>query len=416
MLASLRASLPQDLSYEVIFADDGSTDETRIWLASLDDDRIQFILNDSNCGYAKTNNLAVQKAKGDVLGLLNNDLLFESGWFEPMLSALFEPGLNAGIVGNMQFRVADKALDHAGVALMPSGKFEHLQHDEDVNSNTTPVYAVTGACMLMRRADFVAVAGFDEVFVNGCEDLDLCLKVRQMGKQIYVAPRSHILHYVSLSRSRVSLQNEKNSQFLYRKWRKEVKLQLTKCWVDLLSKPESDYASYIDGELTDSFKLKPHIAAMTIAEAALLREEARWDREIGTRRSKLDWLNHVSVSGARRVPKLQTYLAESEVVINIDHIKTARNFYVCARLLDDFDPASVLINLSVNGAQKKTHRLEGDHVVNLGLIDPLIFSGSKNQLKLEVYFVDSNGLVVRSAPHVMLISHFVIDDEVVKLD
>lgn len=414
MLCSLVASLPSDLSFEVIFADDGSTDGTRHWLAGLDDARVQFILNDRNYGYAITNNLAVKQAKGRYLGLLNNDLLFEPGWFEPMLAALTTTSLNAGVVGNVQHRVADKALDHAGVALMPNGKFEHIADAPDAHTLPMPVYAVTGACMLMLRSDFEAVGGFDEVFVNGCEDIDLCLKLRQAGKQIYVAPDSQILHHVSLSRSRVSLQNEKNSQYLYSKWRKEIKLQLTKCWVDLLGQPEGGFTSYIDGTLTTSFKSKPHIAAMAVAEAALLREEARWSRDLGGAVQSAEWLSHIRVSGVKEVPQLKTYLAEAEVVVSIDHIKTARNFYVCARLLEDFDPASIAIDLSINGAQKKTFRLHDGHVVNVGVIDPLIFHSSKNLLQADVYFVDADGLAVKPAPHVMLISHFVIDDEVVK--
>ncbi len=414
MLSSLVSSLPHSLTYEVIFADDGSTDGTRKWLADLDDARLQFILNDRNYGYAITNNLAVKQAKGRYLGLLNNDLLFEPGWFEPMLAALTTTSLNAGVVGNVQHRVADKALDHAGVALMPSGKFEHMTVNPAADSLPKPVYAVTGACMLMLRSDFEAVGGFDEVFVNGCEDIDLCLKVRQAGKLIYVASNSQILHHVSLSRSRVSLQNEKNSQYLYSKWRKEIKLQLTKCWVDLLGQPECGFTSYIDGTLTRSFKSKPHIAAMVVAEATLLREEARWSRDLGDAVQSSEWLSQISVSGVKEVPQLKTYLAEAEVVVSIDHIKTARNFYVCARLLEDFHPATIAIDLSINGAQKKTFRLHDGHVVNVGVIDPLIFPSSKNLLKVEVYFVDADGLAVKPAPHVMLISHFVIDDEVVK--
>ncbi len=414
MLSSLVASLPHDLRYEVIFADDGSTDGTREWLAGLDDAWLQIILNDRNCGYAITNNLAVQQAKGRYIGLLNNDLLFEQGWLEPMLDTLYSQSLNAGVVGNVQHRVTDKALDHAGVALMPSGKFEHITADKGNHTLPMAVYAVTGACVLMHRSDFEAVGGFDEVFVNGCEDIDLCLKVRLAGKQIYVAHNSKILHHVSLSRSRVSLQNEKNSQYLYSKWRKEIKLQLTKCWVDLFGQPEGGFAKYIDGTLCSSFKSKPHIAAMAVAEAALLREEARWGRDLGASVPSLDWLSHISVSGVKEVPHLKTYLAEAELVVSIDHIKTARNFYVCARLLEDFDPASFVIELSVNGAQSKSFRLQEGRVINVGIINPLIFPSSKNQLKAKIYFVDSNGVPLKPAPNVMLISHFVIDDEVVK--
>jgi GT2 family glycosyltransferase len=414
MLASLKASLPHDLRYEVIFADDGSTDETRSWLASLEDERVQFILNERNYGYAKTNNLAAQQAKGDILGLLNNDLLFESGWFEPMLAALEATGLGAGIVGNVQHRVIDRGLDHAGVVLTPRGQFDHVRVEPSEALQAIPVYVTTGACMLMRRSDFEEVGGFDETFVNGCEDIDLCLKIRQLGKKIYVAPNSRILHHVSLSRSRVSLQNEKNSQYLYSKWRTEIKLQLTKCWVKLLTQADGDYVSYLDGELTHSFKSQPHIAAMTIAEAALQREEARWAKELDTPTANNNWHSHVTVRGLHTVPKVGGYLASNEIEVNIEQLKTACNFYVCGRLLEDFDPHQIGITISVNSSQEKALRLEKGHVVNVGVINPLVSPTGRNTFRFNVYFMNAEGEPIGPASSTMLISHFVVDDQVIR--
>jgi GT2 family glycosyltransferase len=413
MLATLLNSLPRDLRFEILFADDKSTDETREWLLSLNDPRSKYTLNEQNLGYAKTNNVAAKIAKGRYLGLLNNDLLFESGWLEPMLAVIDNPLLNAGIVGNLQYRVADKALDHAGVVLMSCGKFDHIREAPTSNSQPIPVYVATGACMVMLRSDFEEIGGFDEAFINGCEDIDLCLKIRRLGKQIYIAPNSQILHHVSLSRSRTSLQNEKNSQYLYAKWRKEIKLKLTKIWIDLLDSSNADYQNFIDGMLTPSFRSKRHSAAIAIAEAALLREEARWDRDLGVVSKGNNWLNQIKISGIKEVPQLRTYLADSEIQLFIDQIKTARNFYVCGRLIEDFDPTSIAIDLSVNGSQQKTFQLNDGHVINAGIINPLIFSGSQNYFKVEIYFIDPNGTKVRSASNVMLISHFVIDDEVV---
>jgi hypothetical protein len=299
---------------------------------------------------------------------------------------------------------------------MPSGKFKHINTAPDIHTLPIPVYAVTGACMLMRRADFEAAGGFDEAFLNGCEDIDLCLNIRYLGKQIYVAPKSQILHHVSLSRSRTSLQNEKNSQYLYAKWRKEIKLKLTKSWIDLLDDPNAGYQHFIDGTLTLSFKSKRHSAAIAIAEAALLREEARWHRELGNPASLDDWLNNVSVSGVMEVKHLKKYLADSQINIYIDKIKTAQNFYVCARLLDDFDAEAIEIEVSVNDAQKKIFRLNDGRVINVGIINPIIFPGQKNHFKAEIYFIDADGTATKPAPNAILISHFVIDDKVIMPD
>ena len=416
MLATLLNSLPTDLSFEIIFADDESTDETCEWLLNLDDSRIRYIFNERNLGYAKTNNLAAKLAKGRYLGLLNNDLLFEPGWLEPMLAVIDNPLLNAGIVGNLQYRVADKALDHAGVALMPCGKFDHIREAPISDSKPIPVYVATGACMVILRLDFEQIGGFDETFLNGCEDIDLCLNIRQWGKEIYVAPNSHILHHVSLSRSRTSQQNEKNSQYLYIKWRKEIKLKLTKSWIDLLDDPNVDYQNFIDGALTIPFKSKRHSASIAIAEAALLREEARWHRELGNSAYLDDWLNSVRVSGVTEVKQLKKYLADGQISIYIDKIKTAQNFYVCARLLEDFDVEAVEIKLSVNDAQQKLFRLIDSRVINIGIINPIIFPGQKNHFKVEIYFINADGTTAKPAPNAILISHFVIDDKVVMPD
>ena len=127
MYRSLKETLPLGLKYEVIFVDDASTDGTRAWLAALTEPNIKVIFNSATLGYAKANNKALQLASGQVIGLLNNDLVFESSWLEPMLDTLENPALKAGIVGNIQVRVLDGALDHVGIELNLRAKLEHVR-------------------------------------------------------------------------------------------------------------------------------------------------------------------------------------------------------------------------------------------------------------------------------------------------
>jgi GT2 family glycosyltransferase len=74
------------------------------------------------------------------------------------------------------------------------------------------------------------MGGFDEQFVNGCEDIDLCFKLRAAGKAIYVANTSRIRHHVSLSRDVNTLHNERNSRHLFGRWRKVIKQELAAQW------------------------------------------------------------------------------------------------------------------------------------------------------------------------------------------
>ena len=88
MLASLQATLPGRLKHEIVFIDDGSTDGTREWLRTLRGPEFNVLLNERNLGYAASNNRAANVARGEFLALLNNDLILQPGWLEPMLAAL----------------------------------------------------------------------------------------------------------------------------------------------------------------------------------------------------------------------------------------------------------------------------------------------------------------------------------------
>lgn len=276
MLESLLSSLPDGLDYEVLLVDDASTDGTQTWLHSIGHPRLRFLTNQQNQGYARSNNRGVEAAQGEYLGLLNNDLLLTPGWFEPMFAILTDPLLNAGLVGNIQYRVADQTLDHAGVQLNLRGQFEHAQ-TLDETKHYQKANWVTGACMLMRRDTFRALGSFSVKYRNGCEDIDLCFKIRQARKNIFVSHRSRIQHHVSLSRGTVSLQNERNSQLLFQQWRREIKHILAQQWTQALqTNQEIAINKYLDGYLPAELQNMPHLAGRLIAEDMLQKQERHW--------------------------------------------------------------------------------------------------------------------------------------------
>src|SRR5690606_35374182 len=111
---------------------------------------------------------AARAATGEVLVLLNNDLVFTPGWLEPLVAGL-ERCPRAGVIGNLQFTVEDGTLDHRGV------RFDRLRrpfHDRaprpfHARREYSAYPAVTAACCAIRRETFLAAGGFDEAFRNG---------------------------------------------------------------------------------------------------------------------------------------------------------------------------------------------------------------------------------------------------------
>ena len=221
MLASLQATLPPGLSYEIILVDDGSTDGTRAWLATLRDPRLRVVLNECNLGYAAANNRGAAVATGEFLALLNNDLVLLPHWLEPMLAAHAALGGRAGLIGNVQLDAKSGAVDHAGLVVNLTGKPVHARTRPPWLSRLVrpvrPVPAVTGACLLVARSLWDQLGGFDEGYMNGGEDIDLCFRARAAGRVNAVALRSVVRHHVSSSPGRKA-RDEQNSYRLALRW------------------------------------------------------------------------------------------------------------------------------------------------------------------------------------------------------
>jgi len=415
MLESLANSVPPDFDCEIILVDDYSTDGTREWLRTLQDPHIRIVLNPVNLGYAKSNNIGAQLAAGKILGLLNNDLVFQSGWLEPMLQILESTTLNAGLVGNVQYRVADGEIDHAGVELNPRAQFVHITKlSPDQSHSPVECLAVTGACVLIQKSDFDLVGGFDESYLNGCEDIDLCFKLHALGKQIYLAPDSHIEHHVSLSRNRTSIQNQRNSQILFTKWHREILDILTQEWIDLLEAGALAYAKYIDGDFTDQFLSDITAGAALIAQSMLLREEYQWMRALGCDDPNANLEDRYEVSGLIPVASSHLYLADHEFELSIANLRAIRSFFVCGRKINAQVSGPMAITIFVDDNQTKTYILpRGDATINLGIVDPILSGRDVSRFKVRVDYVDEEGRYLKDAGKTTLITHFVVDGQTI---
>lgn len=415
MLASLRHSLPADLEHEIVLVDDGSTDGTRPWLATLQDPGVVVVLNADNMGYAGANNAGVRRARGEYLALLNNDLLLTPGWLEPMLDALGQGGPRAGVIGNVQLRVDDGSVDHAGVVLSPRAQFEHVLARPGPAQAAQRVLAVTGACMVLRRSDFEAVNGFDEAYRNGCEDLDLCFKLRARGQHAWLAGSSCIRHHVSLSRGRSSLQNLANSRLLFSRWRPLVQATLAGVWRQLLAAGEPAWRPYLRSRFTASAMRAPHALAGLVAQAMIHREEQHWAR-------MLDGEGEASLAGCvwgsgqpAAAPGLPwTGLRRrGRLWLSATGIDSARNLQLRGRIVQPPGATQArALALSVNGLVEQTRVIDSGADFVIGLQDPLILAGRLNRFDLTVHQVGTQGQLLGLADDDLLLTHVVLDGQI----
>ncbi len=232
-LASLQDTV-KSVDYEVILVNDGSDSETAEGLRKLAGGRIKLVENERNQGFAHANNLGVAHARGEILVLANNDLVFKKGWLKPMLDGL-QSAENVGLVGNVQRSVSTGEIDHAGAYVSPKGNAIHIRKTNR-RSLRTPKYnrydLITGACCAIPRELYNNVGGFDEAFLNGGEDVDLCLRLSKLGYQILVANRSVIQHHVSATRREANLNDEWNSRLLQRRWGSQLANLAALTWPD----------------------------------------------------------------------------------------------------------------------------------------------------------------------------------------
>jgi len=127
--------------------------------------------------------------------------------------SLFEKEANVGIVGNIQLDAKRGWVDHAGIFFNLEGLPTHAwkTRKRPPSEPISERSAVTAACMLIRRNDFLKHKGFDEGYQNGMEDVDLCVRLKHSGYRHFVANRSVILHHISQSPNR-HLKNEANTK------------------------------------------------------------------------------------------------------------------------------------------------------------------------------------------------------------
>jgi len=195
-------------NFEILIVDNQSRSADSLeYLAMLEKRGVARVLRfDAPFNFSAINNFAARHARGSILGLLNNDLeVLEGSWLEEMVSHAVRPEI--GAVG-ARLLYPDRTIQHGGIVLGIGGVAGHAHkyaasEAPGYFSRAQLVYnvsAVTAACLLIRHETFENVGGLDESFPIAFNDVDFCLRVRELGLRNLWTPFATLLHHESKTR------------------------------------------------------------------------------------------------------------------------------------------------------------------------------------------------------------------------
>ena len=205
---------------EIIVVDNASSDYSYEYI-STHYNHVNVHRNQVNLGFAKACNQGFLLSHSKNVLFLNNDTYcFDDLWLTNMLASL-HTNSNVGVVGNKQLFPHSNLIHHAGITFSHENNPLHIDphkpKDYEPSTKSRYVPAVTGACMLVDKDSFCNVGLFDESYVNGYEDVDLCLKMLLIGKQTWYCSSSIIYHFGFISEGRLD-HDDKNLILFKEKW------------------------------------------------------------------------------------------------------------------------------------------------------------------------------------------------------
>jgi GT2 family glycosyltransferase len=189
-------------SFEIIVADDCSTDATAEVFAGGRIPNVRHARPDQNLGFLRNCNHAAGAARGRVLVFLNNDTFVLPGWLDELVAAI-EQEPDVGLAGS-KLVFADGRLQESGGLVFSDGSGWNYGRFDDARK---PEYCylrdtdyVSGASLAITSALWGELGGFDTAYEKAYyEDTDLAFKVRRAGRRVVVQPLSQLIHFEGIS-------------------------------------------------------------------------------------------------------------------------------------------------------------------------------------------------------------------------
>lgn len=189
--------------FEVLIVDNGSTDDSLVWLSEYYPQARQLIL-EKNYGFTTGNNLALPEVHTPYFVLLNNDVEVESGWLHPLVEMMDQDTKIASVQPKLlsfqdkgQFEYAGAAggfIDVLGYPFSRGRLFEVTEKDEGQFEEPCEIFWSTGACMLVRKSVVDKIGLFEERYFAHMEEIDFCWRAKNFGYKIMYVPWGVVYH------------------------------------------------------------------------------------------------------------------------------------------------------------------------------------------------------------------------------
>ena len=188
---------------EVVVADNGSTDDSVSFLQTKFSN-VPLILLDQNYGFAEGYNRAIAQVNSEYVVLLNSDVETTSDWLQPLVDYMdthpevtaVQPKIRA-YHDKEKFEYAGAAggfIDRYGYPFCRGRILDVLETDTGQYDETIPVFWATGACLFIRRKDYIEAGGLDARFFAHQEEIDLCWRLNARSRRVMCIPQSTVYH------------------------------------------------------------------------------------------------------------------------------------------------------------------------------------------------------------------------------
>ncbi len=196
-------------NYEILLVDNGSDEQESLhYFQELNNHpKIRVLKYPGEFNYSAINNFGVKHASGEIVGLINNDIeVIEAHWLTSMVGHAQREDI--GCVG-AKLLYSDGRIQHAGVVLGYGGGAGHAHkyfpryHPGYMKRlvATQNYSAVTAACLLVKKSLFIEVGGLnDKDLTVAFNDVDFCLRVKELGLRNVFCAEAELYHHESVSR------------------------------------------------------------------------------------------------------------------------------------------------------------------------------------------------------------------------